>query len=65
MWEITADFHAGEFKFRANQDWALNYGSNANDGTLQAGGSNIPLATAGNYTIRFDPVKLTYTVKKN
>lgn len=65
VWEIIGDFHAGEFKFRANQDWALNYGSNANDGTLQAGGSNIPLATAGNYTIRFDPVKLTYTVKKN
>jgi starch-binding outer membrane protein SusE/F len=65
MWEITADFHAGDFKFRANQDWTLNYGSNASDGTLQAGGSNLTLATAGNYTIRFDPVKLTYTVKKN
>ena len=65
MWEITADFQAGECKFRANDDWSLNYGSNANDGTLQSGGSNIPLATAGNYTIRFDPVKLTYTVKKN
>jgi hypothetical protein len=65
VWEITADFHAGDTKFRANDAWTLNYGSNANDGTLQSGGSNIPLATAGNYTIRFDPVKLTYTVKKN
>lgn len=65
VWEITADFHAGELKFRANDAWTLNYGSNANDGNLQAGGSNIPLATAGNYTIRFDPVKLTYTAKKN
>jgi len=65
MWEMTADFHAGEIKFRANDGWTLNYGSNANDGNLQAGGSNIPLATAGNYTIRFDPVKMTYTVKKN
>ena len=65
VWEITADFHAGDIKFRANDAWTLNYGSNANDGTLQAGGNNIPLATAGNYTIRFDPVKLTYTVKKN
>lgn len=65
MWEITADFHAGNVKFRADDDWTLNYGSNAADGTLQAGGSNISLATAGNYTIRFDPVKMTYTIKKN
>ncbi|GJQ20062.1 MAG: hypothetical protein HBSIN02_04170 [Bacteroidia bacterium] len=65
MWEITADFNAGEFKFRANDDWSLNYGDNGADGTLDAGGANITLATAGNYTIRFDPVKLTYTVQKN
>jgi len=65
LWEITADFHAGDIKFRANDAWTLSYGSNANDGNLQSGGANIPLATAGNYTIRFDPVKLTYTVKKN
>ena len=65
MWEITANFHAGTFKFRADDGWTLNYGSNAADGDLQSGGSNIPLATAGNYTIRFDPVKLTYTVLKN
>jgi len=65
MWEITTDLVVGAFKFRANDAWDLNYGSNANDGNLQAGGSNIPIATAGNYLIRFDPVKLTYTVKKN
>jgi hypothetical protein len=65
MWEITADFRAGEFKFRANNDWALNYGDNGADGTLEPGGANIALPSAGNYTIRFDPVKLTYTIKKN
>jgi hypothetical protein len=65
LWEITVGLHAGDLKFRANDAWTLNYGSNANDGTLQSGGSNIPIATAGNYLIRFDPVKLTYTVKKN
>lgn len=63
MWEIIADFRAGEFKFRANDGWDLNYGGSG--GTLSAGGANISLATAGNYTIRFDPVKLTYTVNKN
>lgn len=65
MWEITTNLVVGAFKFRANDAWDLNYGSNAADGNLQAGGKDIPLATAGNYTIRFDPVKLTYTVKKN
>ena len=63
MWEITADFHAGDFKFRANDAWDLNYGGAG--GTLTAGGANITLSAAGNYTIRFDPVKLTYTVKLN
>lgn len=65
MWEITAGFKAGVYKFRANDDWGTNYGSNAADGNLQSGGKDIPLAADGNYTIRFDPVKLTYTVKKN
>ncbi len=65
MWEITADFVAGEFKFRANDGWDLNYGDSGADGTLNAGGDNIAISSAGNYTIRFDPVKLTYTVKKN
>lgn len=65
MWEITANFTVGEFKFRANDDWSLNYGDNGADGSLEAGGANIALSSAGNYTIRFDPVKLTYTVKKN
>lgn len=65
MWEITADFEAGEFKFRANDDWALNYGDTGADGSLDAGGDNMVLSEAGNYTIRFDPVNLTYTVTKN
>jgi hypothetical protein len=63
MWEITGDFKAGEFKLRANDGWDLNYGGA--DGTLSAGGSNIALASDGNYTIRFDPVALTYTVLEN
>lgn len=65
MWEITGDFNAGQFKFRANDGWDLNYGDTGADGTLDGGGDNIALAAAGNYTIRFDPVALTYTVIKN
>ena len=65
MWEITTNLTAGSFKFRANDAWDLNYGDTGADGTLNAGGDNIAIATAGNYLIRFDPVKLTYTIKKN
>ncbi|MHB9013248.1 MAG: SusE domain-containing protein [Ignavibacteriaceae bacterium] len=66
MWEITGDFKAGEFKFRANNDWTLNYGDDGNkNGGLKAGGDNIALSADGNYTIRFDPVKLTYKIIKN
>ncbi len=65
VWEITANFTAGSYKFRANDAWDVNYGDNGADGTLEQGGANISLSAAGNYTIRFDPVKLTYTVKKN
>jgi len=63
MWEITGDFKAGEFKFRANDDWTLAYGYNGTEGML--GGTNIPLAADGNYTIRMDLVKQTYTVIQN
>lgn len=65
MWEITADFKAGEFKFRANDGWDLNYGDSGADGSLDAGGDNIPLASDGNYTIRLDLEGNTYTVTKN
>ncbi|MBU1099326.1 MAG: SusE domain-containing protein [Bacteroidetes bacterium] len=64
VWEITTDLVAGEFKFRANDGWDLNYGDTGADGTLEAGGDNIAI-TAGNYTIRFDPVALTYVVIAN
>lgn len=52
----------GEFKIRKDNDWALNYGSDANDGNLQEGGANIPIE-AGTYKITFDENALTYTVE--
>ncbi len=52
----------GEWKIRENNDWAVNYGSDNNDGTLQAGGGNIPV-TAGTYKITFDENNLTYTIE--
>lgn len=54
VWRVTTDLTAGELKFRANDGWDLNYGSENVDGTLQAGAGNIPVAEAGNYTIEMD-----------
>lgn len=54
---------AGEVKFRANNAWDINYGDNGNDGTLEAGGANIP-TDAGTFTFVLDfsdPNAPTYT----
>lgn len=63
VFTITLDLVAGEMKFRANDDWAVNYGGDLN--ALSAGGANITIAEDGNYTITFDPWGLTATVTKN
>lgn len=47
---ITVNLVAGEIKFRANNDWALNLGGTTS--ALTQGGPNIPVASAGNYTIQ-------------
>jgi starch-binding outer membrane protein SusE/F len=43
----------GKIKFRTNDSWDLNYGDNGLNGTLEAGGADIPV-TAGNYKIVLD-----------
>ena len=53
----------GEWKIRQDNAWDVNYGSDNNDGTLQAGGGNIPVAEAGAYKITFDENNLTYTIE--
>jgi len=54
----------GEFKFRTNDSWDVNYGDTGLDWSLEAGGDNIPV-TAGNYNIILDfsnPDAPTYTL---
>ena len=71
VWTITLDLVAGTVKFRANDDWGLNYGDGkasegvAPNGTLYQDGDNIPISEAGNYTITLDIENNTYTVTKN
>lgn len=63
VFKITLDLTAGKIKFRANDDWGVNYGGDLN--ALTAGGSDISVDVAGNYTITFDPWGLKATVTKN
>lgn len=66
-WVITADLVAGEFKFRENDDWPVNLGAGAEEGTLALDGGNIAVTEAGNYTIslNLDPAGYIYTLVKN
>ena len=50
--EITCELEAGEFKFRADHDWRLNYGGDPDN--LQRDGGNIGVEEAGTYHITLD-----------
>lgn len=52
-WNITLDLVVGEIKFRMNDSWAWNLGLGSDNSlkNLVQGGANIPISTAGNYTI--------------
>jgi hypothetical protein len=53
----------GEMKFRMNNDWAVNYGDDGADGTLDDGGANIT-TTAGNYIVTVDLNDKSYTLEQ-
>jgi len=52
---------AGSFKFRANQNDAINLGDNGPDALLELNGSEIQIAQSGGYKIFFDVDKPDYT----
>lgn len=53
----------GEFKFREDNDWANNYGSDSSTGgAITSGGGNIAVS-AGSYKIVLDLNNLTYTIE--
>ena len=53
-WQVTTDGIDGEYKFRANHDWAINWGGDVNG--LTQDGSNLSITT-GTYTFK---LYLTY-----
>lgn len=59
-WTYTGDFAAGVFKFRANDDWAVNLGGTTD--ALSQDGPNIEVTTAGKYTVVLNLANGTYTM---
>ncbi len=60
-WEIETSLSAGEIKFRANDDWALNMGDTGADGLLLQDGDNIRIENSGGYRVRLYLNKPDYT----
>jgi hypothetical protein len=55
----------GEYKFRKDNDWTVNYGDKTGDLILDTeNDNNIKLKTAGNYLITVDFKAKTYTIVK-
>lgn len=63
VFKATLDLVTGEMKFRANDDWGVNFGGDLN--ALTQDGANIAIATAGNYTITLNPWSKVATITKN
>lgn len=67
-WTITLSLIGGEMKFRANDDWAINFGDDGGNASLEYNGANIAIASYGNYTITLhlhEAGKYTYGKMKN
>lgn len=69
--EVSTDLYQGffvladgEIKFRQNNDWGFNFGDDNTDGTIEAGGANIPVS-AGLYKITFDLNNGTYKLEQD
>ncbi|MFB9055528.1 SusE domain-containing protein [Mariniflexile ostreae] len=62
QWRAVVALTAGEMKFRKNNDWSFNYGDTGNDGALDDGGDNIPVAP-GKYLVTLNLNELTYTLE--
>jgi hypothetical protein len=53
VFTATIVLTTGEIKFRANDDWGVNFGGSL--GALTQGGDNIAVSTAGTYVITLNP----------
>lgn len=68
LWTVTATLSQAEMKFRANDAWDINFGDDGANGSLEYGGANIKVPSAGTYTITLDlssPRNYKYMLTKN
>ena len=54
VWSITIALTKDEFKFRANNGWAVNLGDDGADGKLEPNGANIASPGVGLYDVTLD-----------
>lgn len=55
LWTLTINLVAGEVKFRQDNAWDVNWGDSEYPfGIGKQGGANIPIADAGEYTVKFN-----------
>ncbi|MGF7140348.1 RagB/SusD family nutrient uptake outer membrane protein [Roseimarinus sediminis] len=57
---------AGSMKFRANDEWTINYGDTGADGLLELDGENIAISEPGKYTVTLilNAADYTYGMEK-
>jgi len=67
VWTATTTLNsAGQIKFRANNDWTINFGDDGGNGTLEYGGANIAVPSSGAHTVKLNlsnPGAYTYTIQ--
>lgn len=65
-WEGVVVMSAGEFKFRANDAWSINFGGDPDeDGSMNYDGPNLSVGAAGTYNVVLDlsnPRQYAYSV---
>ncbi len=64
VWYVMGvELNSGEFKFRANNNWDVSWGTNAEYyGTAAQGGANIPLSARWTYNVYFNDSTGNYSV---
>lgn len=66
QWSLTLMLTAGEAKFRANDNWSVNWGGgDFPSGTGIQNGRNIPISASGYYTVSFNDVTGAYNFHLN
>ena len=67
MWSVITSLTPNHFKFRANHDWTINYGSDGTENGLLASGADIAVPKESPYIVTMDLThagKYTYSIEE-